>query len=363
MVVKIFKSRARFTAVRYNTNKMDKGLGELMKVSGFGSLQNFGHLRPEDYRLYLETLSEFNRNVRKPQFHAMISCEGRSKNKHELTRAAEEWLQAMGYGDQPYLIVFHNDTPHNHVHIVTTRVNREGKKINSAFEKRRAVAQMNRIMGLDEKHRAQLDAGKALSYICSTQAQLKLVLERMGYRIHDKDGNWALYRSGEKQYTIGAAQVQKSLNNYQPDAKRSAQLKAIFHKYKLQYDATPVRETQKLAGGRTKETADFRSELGDYLLEKFGIELVFHASGDKPPYGYTIIDHTAGQVYKGSEIMRMQAFTEAPKLSAETSEPDIPQEKHDYQPTLRFYFTDDTDDQQIHGPRRRRQKKARTNTR
>ena len=59
--------------------------------------------------------------------------------------------------------------------------------------------------------------------------------------------------------------------------------------------------------------------------------------------------------------MRIQALTEPNSLVI--GEAETPEQKHDYQPTLRFYFTDDTDDQQIHGPRRRRQKKARTNTR
>jgi hypothetical protein len=39
------------------------------------------------------------------------------------------------------------------------------------------------------------------------------------------------------------------------------------------------------------------------------------------------------------------------------------QPKKKPQINLRFQFSNDVDDQQIHGPRRRRQRKARTNTR
>lgn len=330
-------------------------MGELMKVSGFGALQGLGRLRPEDYRTYLEVLSEQNKRVKKPQFHAMISAKGRSHNKQQLTKIAEQWLKSMGYVNQPYLIVFHKDTDNNHVHIVTTRVDREGKKISSAFEKRRAVSALNRIMELDPKHVAQLDAAKALAYRCSTKAQFLLVLENFGYDVREKEGQINLYKFGSKQFAFEADRLKLS----EPDAKRAKQLKAIFQKYATVYDAKPEKEEINLAGGRVKESTVYHSELGDFLKEKFGIELVFHALGDKPPYGYSIIDHAREQVFKGSEVMRLKEMTEG----ITRAEPAEAPAHESYTPAIRFYFTDDVDDEQIKGPTRRRKRNARTNTR
>jgi len=72
MIVKILASSASFNGVNYNTDKIESGKGDLMKVSNFGPLQALGNLRPEDYRNYLKLLSAQNKRVTAPQFHALF---------------------------------------------------------------------------------------------------------------------------------------------------------------------------------------------------------------------------------------------------------------------------------------------------
>ena len=139
MIVKILPAKPTFSGVSYNTNKVDRNKGELMKVANFGPLQGLGKLRPQDYVNYLQTVSALNKNISKPQFHAVISAKGKSYDKQALTNIAVAWLKEMGYASQPYLIVYHKDTDNNHVHMVSTRVDRDGIKIPSDFEHRRAV--------------------------------------------------------------------------------------------------------------------------------------------------------------------------------------------------------------------------------
>jgi hypothetical protein len=391
MIVKIFPASASFSGISYNTNKMEKNKGELMKVANFGPLQGLGTLRPEDYVNYLEMLSARNKNVKEPQFHATISAKGKSHDKNELTGIAMAWLDKMGYAEQPYLIVFHNDTDNNHVHLVTTRINRQGKKISSAFEHNRAIQNLNQVMGLNETETARQDLGKALGYRFGTKAQFLMILESQGYHLKEADGNLTLIKFGRQQAQVPLVTVLEKAKQYQPDSARRNQLKALFYRHPEAY-----------------------------LKDKLGIKLLFHGKPGKAPYGYSVIDHATKTVWKGGDIMALAellALEHTPEqLAAPQMLTEVSPEVQDYYRTLvhaahenypdfrqglqenalvleetltglvltdkalnvampaddfidrtvyipSVMISDDVDDQQIHGMRRRRQRKARTNTR
>src|SRR5690606_29883437 len=99
-----------FPGVRYNTDKTQSDRGELVLLKNFGVLQGIENLRPEDYIHYLKAFSASNKRIKRPQLHAMISCKGRDYSKEQLTAIAEKWLQAMGYGKNPFMLIYHKDT-------------------------------------------------------------------------------------------------------------------------------------------------------------------------------------------------------------------------------------------------------------
>ena len=306
MIVHIFDPGAKFTAVRYNTDKVDKGSGELMKVSGFGPLQSFAEIRPEDYRNYLEMLSARNKHLKFPQFHAVISAKGKEHDKHTLTEIATAWLESMGYGRQPYLIVFHKDTNNHHVHMVTSRVDRDGRKINSNFEHLNGVRRLNKIIGLDEGATVVQDINKALSYGFSTKAQFMMILESQGYRLKETGDMMDVIKFGHKLTEVPVADISERTAGYAQDKQRTKQLRAIIIKYSRQKDVTPQLKSIPMPGGLAKPTKTYTSELAQYLKKELGIALIFHGSNDKPPYGYTIIDHKGKAVFKGSEVIALK---------------------------------------------------------
>ena len=143
MVAKILSSSSSFNGVSYNEKKNEKGQSELLSAKNFDLKDN---ATKQDYKEVLKLYAKGNKNLSSPQFHATISCKEREYTFEELKNIAEKWVDKMGYGKQPYLIFGHGDTDNNHVHIVSVRVDSNGKTISDKFEKLRAQQAINEIM-------------------------------------------------------------------------------------------------------------------------------------------------------------------------------------------------------------------------
>ena len=390
MIVKILTKSKTFKAVRYNTNKVEKNKGELLKVSGFEGLQGLSEIRPQDYVNYLNAMAGRNSRTVYPQFHAVLSSKGREMEKGDLVSLAENWLKEMGYGNQPYLLIYHNDTANNHIHMVSSRIDQNGKKISDKYEKVRAYRVLNKIIGSDQKLIAKKALENALQYCFSTQHQFRLMLEMKGYLLKEDKGNIDLFKFGEKVGSIALSQVDKKLDTFPIDQKRKKQLKNIFEKYLSLTDSRLIAIREPLPGGSQGNVVGYSSKLSEKLSTSFGLEFKFHFKDDKSPYGYTIIDHAAKQVYKGGEIMKLRTFASTRDNGKVEHDPliynmdNLPNDemllgnppetvsswKFVETPdegmslfTFDINISDDIDDEQINGRNRRRQKKARTNTR
>ncbi|WP_317047024.1 relaxase/mobilization nuclease domain-containing protein [Chryseobacterium sp. MYb7] len=314
-----------FPGVQYNDKKVEKGSGELMLMKNFPSIVNENSSQQE-VREYLRSVSN-NERVKKPQFHAVISTKFREHTKEELTSIAENFMDELGYGKQPFIVVFHNDTENHHVHIVSTRVNKQtGKKINDSFEKLKAQQALSRTMEKLYGLSTQEQIEKLLGYRYSSLKQLELLLERNGFRLspnRNDEGALDILKNGAWEKTINAAGL--NFSSQKKDS-RAWQLKAILLKYKELYSCKVFRiEDHRAQEGvlpeekyneNRKPEIDFESELQKKLRDIFGIDIVFHTSNkeipavDLRPFGYTMIDHKTGSIYKGSEIMKMNELFE-----------------------------------------------------
>jgi len=77
--------------------------------------------------------------TKKTVFHCSLNPHPDEKLSDELlAQIAKEYMEALGYGKQPYIVFKHNDIAREHIHIVSLRIDGEGKKINDKFEKRRS---------------------------------------------------------------------------------------------------------------------------------------------------------------------------------------------------------------------------------
>ncbi len=284
MIVKILSSAGNFEGIDYSERKNDLGKSQLLKAWNFGALgHQAGKINKSDYINYMKLICDANPRVKKRQFHAVISAKGYSYTPEELGNMAENYLKSMGYGDNPYLIYYHSDTNNNHVHLVSTRVDKNGKKVDDSYEKIRSQKVLQEILNQDPKVEAKNVMDQALAYNFSTKSQFKLLLEQQGFKNAEKEGQIEVIKYGIAQAFLPSEQVDLKVAQYIPPEDRIRQLKAIFSKYKYGLEAESFQKK---------------------MHQKFGIELVFHrGKNQEKPYGYTIFDHMKKQVMKGSQIM------------------------------------------------------------
>ena len=287
MIATILPSSTTFHAVDYNERKVSEGVAELLEMKNFGSIGRIDPYTPDELRQYLIDYTQRNERIQKPQFHLAISCRGDEYSYEQLLDFAHQYLKEMGYGDegQPILIYAHHDTDNHHLHIVTSRIAPDGHKIDHNQERIRSQEVINRIMGENQQQRASEAVKNAFDYKFATLNQFRAILESSGYECYEKDSNLCIKRDGHVIDTLPLTTIQQHLQTFEPDERRRKQLRAILLKYR---DMTANKE-----------------ELRQLMKQKFGVDLVFHGSKDKP-YGYTIIDHQSKTVLKGGEVLKLK---------------------------------------------------------
>ena len=140
MVAKITIGSSLFGAIKYNADKVNEGKGLLLDTN---KIFNDGTGKVD----IVQAMHDFERHMpmqmrtEKPVIHISLNPhpDDRLTDK-ELTEMAHEYMQRMGYGDQPYIIVKHEDIDRHHLHIVSVRVDEQGKRINSDFTHKRSLA-------------------------------------------------------------------------------------------------------------------------------------------------------------------------------------------------------------------------------
>ena len=288
MIATILPSSTTFHAVDYNERKVSEGVAELLEMKNFGFIGQIDSYTPEQLKQYLTKYTyRHNQRIKSPQFHLAISCRGDEYSYEQLLDIAHQYLKEMGYGEdgQPLLIYAHHDTDNHHLHIVTSRVAPDGHKIDDHHERVHSQDVINRIMGENQQQRASEAVKNAFDYKFATLNQFRAILESSGYECYEKDGNLCIKRDGHVIDTLPLTTIQQHLQTFEPDERRRKQLRAILLKYR-------------------DMTAD-KEELRQLMKQKFGVDLVFHGSKDKP-YGYTIIDHQSKTVLKGGDVLKLK---------------------------------------------------------
>ena len=138
MIAKISATENLGGALGYNFKKVEKGEASILLAAELYQDKEGTYTMAEVFADMQALIPEKCR-TKKTVFHCSLNPHPDEKLSNEtLMQIAREYMEALGYGKQPYIVFKHNDIAREHIHIVSLRIDGEGKKINDKFEKRRS---------------------------------------------------------------------------------------------------------------------------------------------------------------------------------------------------------------------------------
>lgn len=331
MVAKISVGKSLYGALAYNGEKINEAKGRLLTTNriyndGTGTVDIRKAMEG-----FLACMPEHTR-VEKPVLHISL-------NPHpddvltdgQLAEIGREYMQRLGYGNQPYLVFKHEDIGRHHIHIVSLRVDSEGRKVSDKFEYRRSkeiTELLEQKYGLhpaegrkkgEEWQLKPVDVAKGdikrqiactlkpllELYSFRTMGELRALLSLYNIGVEEVKGEiggrtyhgilyTALDGNGETAATpIKSSRLGKTAGAQQLDRKMRESAARI--------KSDPCRERLRPlvaeALRRSVDERDFRSRLA-----KEQIDLVLRRNGTGRIYGVTFIDHRSRTVLNGSRL-------------------------------------------------------------
>jgi hypothetical protein len=350
-VIKILGADAAgFPGVDYNEKKVAEGVAALLKMKNFGPLEHYQFHATDTVKKYLQKIADRNDRVQHPQLHIMVSYPGKptEEEKQKLLKDFEECLDRLGYKGQPFLIYAHYDTGNWHLHAVSVRVQQgTGRWINNSFEGVKARQHLDDIRGVD--HDKALD--KMLNYNFTSKEQFQHILRANGYHFQEDGDSLNVYRACQLVFGLSVSEIEetaeanklKNKKNRKEQLDRVRQVRAIISKYrdKSLNAIVDVPELKKTKRGKIHTVAPAKAEvkrakfqgsdgleLSDLKKAQFkkfltdlkrtaGVELIFHRDKDGKVRGYSVIDNAKGNIFNGSDIMKMSALLNGKNMMEE----------------------------------------------
>lgn len=335
MVAKINHTEQLYKVVAYNQHKVDAGTARI--IGGhrmIADITNSPERQMQQTLLAFENHLLMNRNTEKPILHISLNPTLDDRlTEAQYAALARDYMETMGYGNQPYIIYLHEDIDRRHIHIVSTCVDDTGRKLNDKYEWRRSMKacreleQQYGMRNVADKRQELADAylRKADYSRGDAKRQIGNILKSLhkSYR-YQTFGEWSALLA---QFNIEAKQVRGEF--------QGAPYTGVV--YTITDDAgrplgTPVKASligrefgdeglKRRMGYNTKEyragkwRPKIRNEVATAMLHSRGdreefrrllnekhIGVLFRENEAGRIYGVTFIDHNAREVYNGSRL-------------------------------------------------------------
>ncbi|RFS26770.1 relaxase [Chitinophaga silvatica] len=339
--------------INYNEAKVKAGSAELLYAGNF--LQEKERLNFYDKLDRFNSLNQLNTRTKKNAQHIILNFHPTDKLDDDLLRTiGNDYMNRIGFGDQPYLLYRHSDTILPHLHIVTNLIDANGDRIPThnigkrLSEPARQAIEINYSLQKAADHpqekqfflpvlQAQkLSYGKSQTkrgisnvlanvvdtYKYSSLAELNAILQLCNVYADPCKENSRVQRNKGLLYRM--------LDENGKKVGKPIKASSIYFKPTLSYLETKFQEgsvQKQQHSGRIKSLIDWHfqqspgSGLSDLFgsLERNGISTVRRISADGRLYGITFVDHIKRTVFNGSSLGKSYSAAELFKKAASGS--------------------------------------------
>lgn len=128
MVCKVRCGRSIKGALNYNEKKVKDGKAECIGAVNF--VGEAHHMTFYDKLARFQSLIEGNTRAKTNTLHISLNFDvGETLSQNKLNQIASAYMDKIGFGCQPYLVYQHHDAAHPHLHIVTTNIQEDGRRL------------------------------------------------------------------------------------------------------------------------------------------------------------------------------------------------------------------------------------------
>ena len=331
MVAKISIGSSLYGALAYNAQKVNAGEGKLLAVN---RVFDGGDGQMDCARLLRDFCNCMPENVRTRNTVIHISLNPHPDDRltdMEMANIAQAYMERLGYGNQPYVIVKHEDIDRHHVHIVSVNVDEKGKRIDKDFLFRRSERIRKKLEKEFNLHPAEhkrdkihevarkVDIGKgdmkkqiarvllsvATRYRFQSMGEYRALLSLYNIHVEETRGKVGGREYHGLVYSATDDKGNKVGNPFKASLfGKSAGYAAIEKRFSLSKKQIAEKKFTEPTKRAVLQTLRETYHEGKFvsLLKAKGIDTVLRLTDEGRIYGATFIDHRTGCVLNGSRM-------------------------------------------------------------
>ena len=330
MIAKISATENLGGALGYNFKKVEKEEASILFAQNLYQNKEGTYTMAEVFA-DMEALIPEKCRTKKMVFHCSLNPHPDEKLSNELlVQIAKEYMEALGYGKQPYIVFKHNDISREHIHIVSLRVDSRGRKINDKFEKRRSkqiTDALERKYGLVPSSKITDKAVEETPKIDTTQGNIK---EQVASILRMVLKHYRFCSLGElnailSKYNLAVEEVKTEFRGkkyeglvYVPTNDKGGKISTPIHasdigrgvgytavQNRMQKSKQAIKPLISIIRYRVLQTMRTSPKTEEDLLQRLeeqGLRVVIRKNESGRIYGITFIDDKAGIALNGSRL-------------------------------------------------------------